>query len=140
MANPGVFPIDPSTPVGQVRLFIGDVTARPLSPTVEGQASFDWFSDAELAQFLVSADGSVQRACGYAILQLATGAALKDGRAIKTDDLSVGASTKGASLLAVAQAFFAEADAADEGDSSGFLIVSPASHYRRPEGSLFPFC
>lgn len=140
MANPGTFPIDPASPVGQVRLFVGDVNAVELSPAVEGQRSFDWFADAELEQFLTAAGGSVQRATGYAIMQLATGAALKDGRAIKTDDLSVGASTKGASLLSIAQAFFAEADSADlAAESSGFLIVSPGAPCRRPEGTLWPF-
>lgn len=135
MTNAGTYPIDPTTAVGQVRLFVGDTNAVELVPPVEGQRSFDWFSDAELEQFLVAGSASVPRATGFAILQLAAGAALKDGRAIKTDDLSVGASTRGASLLAVAKAFFSEADAADASDdASGFLIVSPPRHRGWPEG------
>lgn len=137
MTNLGSYPIDPTSAIGQVRLFVGDTNAVELVPSVDGQRSFDWFSDAELEQFLAAGAGSVPRATGFAIMQLATGAALKDGRAIKTDDLSIGASTRGASLLAVARAFFAEADATDaSGDASGFLIVEPAGSRGWPEGLI----
>lgn len=139
MANPGAFPINSASAVGQVRLFVGDTNASELVPPVDGSRSFDWFSDVALEQFLAAATGSVQRATGYAIMQLATGFAMKDGRPIKTDDLSVGASTRGNTLLGIAQAFFSEADAVDaSADSSAFIIVAPAGSYSRPEATPYP--
>lgn len=123
MANPGVSPIDSSTSVGRVRLMLGDVRSVPLVPAVVGQADYERFGDAELASFLVVGGDSVLRAVGHAVTQLALGAGLS-GVSIKTDDLGIDNSRRGATLLDIAKSYFEQADA-DDLSEDYLAIVSP---------------
>ncbi len=124
MANPGVYPVDPTTQVGQVRLTLGDVTAVDLVPAVTGMADFSWFSDAEIAQFILAASSNTLRAVGIAVMQLATGAGLK-GYTVKSQDLSMDASKRGQTLEVIANSYFAQALAVDEADArDAFSIVA----------------
>lgn len=126
MSNLGVFPLDPASDVGRVRLEIGDVNAEPASPPVEGQAEYDWFGDNEILQFL-SGGESILRACGRAVRQLALGKTLAGGVSIKTDDLSIDAKTRGTSLLSIADSYFADADEEEARADADLFVVVPFS-------------
>lgn len=125
-----------------VRLILGDINAVDLVPPVSGQGNYAWFSDAEISAFVTQSEGNYLRAVGFAILQLATGAAQK-GINVKTDDLSVDASVRGTSLTAIAMDYFAEANRLDTiDDQNVFTIVvptdpSPTSMWDFPFG-FFP--
>lgn len=128
MANRGVVPIDGTTPVGQVRLLLGDTIFAPLVPPRGDEADFTYFSDLDIANALSAGAGSTLRATGYLVQQLALNAA-QSGKSIKASDFSISTTGRGADLLAVAKSYFVEATAADLRDSGGdeesILIVGP---------------
>lgn len=130
--NPGVAPLDPTTPVGQVRLNLGDTEYVPLDPAVEGQGSYNSFSDAAIEAFLTAGRDSVLRATGRAVHQLALFAAMEESRSIKTDDLSIGESKRAHNLRLLAQDWFDRADADDAENSLGLFDVIPFVSERRP--------
>ena len=137
MTNKGVAPIDPTTPVGQVRINLGDIASVPLDPAEEGYADYANYGDAELEAFLASAADSVPRATGMAYLQLAATYAVA-GRSIKTDDLAINTTSRGSDLLAIAQSWLKEAVVQDTAAAASYTdIVSPyaSSDYCAPEGT-----
>ena len=119
---PGVYPIDPSTPVGQVRLNVGDTASVPLNPPVDGQQSYTNFSDAELQSYLTSASDSVPRATAFAFQALARSVA---GASTKTDDLASDPSKWAAIYMESATQWLAEADRQDATDSNSFFQIVP---------------
>lgn len=125
MAGAGVAPLDPTTDVGQARAHIGDTNFTALDPPVDGQGSYEWFSDIEIQAALYSAGGSVARAVGRVLLGVARDLT-SSGRAIKTDDLSIDSRSRGKDLLAIAESWLAQADADDARAAGGFFdLVSP---------------
>ena len=90
--NEGIAPPDPETPIGQVRLLSGDSVYTELDPPVAGMGQYRYWSDAEIASFLTLAGGSIPRAISIAYSQLAS-SYVGQSRSIKTDDLSISAST-----------------------------------------------
>ena len=112
MAFIGVTPLDPTTSIGAVRLNVGDTEAVPLDPDVPGQGSYRYFSDDQIQAFLDVSGSSVARATGTAIRQMAQVAAMTE-RQVSTDDLGLNSKGRGASILAVAQSWFDQADAED---------------------------
>lgn len=123
MQHPGQTPLDFASPIGQLRVEVGDTSFSELEPAVTGQGSYAVWSDNDLAAALARAKGSVTRAAGALTRSLAIQYAA-EGKSIKTDDLAIDVKGRGADLLAVAKAFFAEADAADiSGGNDYFDIV-----------------
>lgn len=123
-----VYPPDATTPVGQARILIGDVT---YTADADDVFSYTYFTDAELATFLTLAGDNVKRAVGTAIKQLAVNAELT-GISIKADDLSIDSRTRGAGLLQISASWIAEADADDANDAQAdFMIVTPARNRQR---------
>lgn len=122
MANIGADPIDSSTPVGQVRLNVGDTNCIPLDPPVDGQADYANFSDAELGALLTTSDGNVLRATAWAWAKLAALAAAK-AVTIKTNDLGYTKERSATELRALADWWKAEADYADEITSDDLLEI-----------------
>lgn len=124
-----VYPPDPTTPVGQTRILIGDMTYTANSDDV---FSYTYFSDLELSTFLALGGSNVYRAAGTAIKQLAINADLS-GISIKAADLSIDNRTRGTNLLAIATSYLAQADEMDKTDASGtFTLVNlPKSGARR---------
>lgn len=116
-------PIDPTTPLGQTRLMVGDVTFDITTGT------YTYFTDAEVNACILLASGSVLRACGYLVLQLANSQTLA-GLSIKADQFSIATTGKGGTLVQVAQQYFAQADVADMNsqaeDADGIAIVQLA--------------
>lgn len=129
MANVGIAPIEEASPVGVLRSLIGDTHSVPLEPPVAGRASFDYFSDAELAAFIAtSARNSVTRAAGMAVRQMATVAAM-EAASIAQVDLRVDTTARATGLFKAADSWFAQADAedraADLAANTHFEVVFP---------------
>ncbi|WP_217181639.1 hypothetical protein [Streptomyces sp. AC495_CC817] len=143
MANPGANPIDASTPVGVLRLTVGDTESQPLEPPVSGLADYAVWSDDALSVALMNAAGNNLRAAGNLYRQLAAVYA-QTGRSIKTDDLQLNTLSRGDSLLKVAQSFLDEAQANENATANDFFQIVPfagrAGRQRcvRPEGTPMP--
>lgn len=123
MANPGVFPLNPTTDVGKVRLVIGDTISVPFDPVQAGLQDYTQFSDAEIEVFLSYGDDSPMRAAGYAYLSLA-GAAAQQAESIKDYDLQVDSRQKAEQLRLQARFYFDQADEIDLAGDEAFQIVA----------------
>ena len=88
MANSGVYPLDPNTDVGRVRLLIGDTISVPFDPVVPGFQDYTLFSDDEITQFLTAGQDNIYRAAGWAYISLA-GAAAQQAESIRDFDLQI---------------------------------------------------
>lgn len=144
MANKGVFPIDPATPAGALRLLVGDTSSIPLDPPEAGFADYAQWSDDALLIALGAQGGNQLRAAGTLYLQLAAESAMT-GRSIKTDDLSLDTRGRGNDLRLIAQWFFDEADGSDNTATNDFFQIVPFAGRRgracvRPEGTPYPRC
>lgn len=121
--NPGVYPLEPETPVGQFRLVYGDTHSTPYTPVEPGFQNYDELSDDEIEAFLSAGGTSINRAIGYYYLSLA-GAAAKSAKQIKDYDLQVDTTKRAADLRAIAQWWFDQADNDDViSAEEGFEIV-----------------
>jgi hypothetical protein len=118
--NPGVYPLDPSTLVGQFRLYYGDTDSEPFNPVQPGIQNYTELSDAEIEMFLAQGGGDVTRAIGHYYWRLA-GEAAKESKSVKDYDLQVDLTKRAAELRAIAQGYFDQADAADAEEA--FFIV-----------------
>lgn len=140
MANRGVAPLDPQTPVGQLRALLRDTSFGPLTPPEAGFGNYAVFSDVDLAVYLAQNPDSLNRAAGEAIRSLALEVAAGE-RSVKTDDLAVDLRGRGKSLMEIAQSFFDDADAAEAASAADFFQVVPFPATRqnvRPEGTPYP--
>lgn len=141
MPNLGAAPLDPETPVGQLRANLGDTGFTELEPPVAGQVDYANFSDAALEAFLAGASGNVARATGAAYMQLAAIYAAA-GKSIKTDDLAHDDRQRGADLFEVAKWWFSHADAAEAAAAAEIFEIAPfagrAKPRSRPEGTPWP--
>lgn len=124
MANDGAYPIDVATPVGQVRLNVGDTEFTELDPADLNVKNYANFSDAELASLLFTADGNVLRATAWAFAKLAALAAASPtgSVSIKTNDLGY-TSKRAADLIELASWWGDQADAQDDMDSDDLLEI-----------------
>ncbi|UOE45986.1 hypothetical protein [Agromyces larvae] len=121
----GLYPLDPNTPVGQLRVNVGD-TGFTLE---DGYANF---SDVELEALLAQSSGNIARATGNAYLRLSAIYAAM-GRSVKTDDLGLDTKGRGGDLLEVAKEWFARAAEADLAEAQGYFDIVPlASHRNTP--------
>ncbi|MFT4260345.1 hypothetical protein [Microbacterium sp.] len=142
MPNIGADPIDAGSPVGQLRLTVGDTESAPLDPPVAGQADYAIWSDDALQVALVNANDNQLRAAGLLFRQLAAEYA-QTGQSITTDDLRIDTKGRGENLLKVAQSFLDEARANDNAAAEDFFQIVPfagRSHSRcvRPEATPYP--
>lgn len=122
MSNPGVYPLDPSTPVGQFRVAYPDKNSVPLDPPVVGQQDYEKFSDLDIEGFLALGGSSILRAIGYALLQKASAAA-EESSVVKDYDLSIDLTKKAADLREQAAEYFALADQQDSAGEDAFTVV-----------------
>jgi len=119
-----VNPLDPETPVGQVRLLISDSQLRkdPLNPTAAGEY---YFSDAFISGFITLNSGNVFHAAADAITALATNDALVSKK-IRKENLQTDGPAVANALRLLAQDLRARGnrvqDTADAVDGT-FLIV-----------------
>lgn len=136
--NPGEFPLDPTTKVGQFRLVYGDTESTPYSPVEPGFQNYTELSDAEIEAFLATGLDSINRAIGYYYLSLA-GAAAKLSKSVKDYDLTVDTTKRAADFRAIAQWWFDQADNDDViSAEEGFELVptGTSSGAFIPEGTI----
>lgn len=118
--NPGQWPVDLSSEVGQFRALVGDLNATPYDPVEPGYRSFEKFSDAEIEGYIAAGGGSIPRGIGFSYLYLAGQAAL-ESQSVKDYDLQIDNTKRAADLRAIAQMWFGRAD--DDDDSAGLNDV-----------------
>lgn len=109
MPNPGNTTIDPTSPLGQVRLNLGDTVSSPLTPDVPGQGDFRFFSDLEIQAFLSQGGNNPLMATGFAYLSWARDAA-KLAILGKTDDLQFDTTARAKEFRLLAEEFFSRAN------------------------------
>lgn len=135
--NPGVYPLVPSTPVGQWRLASGDTQSTPYNPVQAGFQDYTYASDAEILQFLALADDSVQGAIGYWYLQL-SGAAAREARTVADYDLRISTEKRAADLRATAEFWLSQAGIAGGGEAFEVAPVGEREDCWPPELAPFP--
>lgn len=144
MVNRGIAPFDPTSPVGQFRVYYGDVMYTALDPVEAGYGDYTELSDAEIESFLASSNGSVYRAIGnyFAIL---AGNAAKVSQSVKDYDLSIDDSKRPAALWDAAKMWWSRAD--DEDTVAGgsdifeiFSMVAPRGACCAPEAAPNAYC
>jgi len=123
--NPGVAPLDKTTPTGQVRLNTGDTEYVRLEAPIAGLSSFAYFSDDTIEAFLLAGRGSVTRATGLAYRQMAAGAALV-GALNKTHDEVNDNRQRASDLMALSQSWLSMANDEDA-IASDFIYATPTS-------------
>ena len=136
--NPGLYPLEPDTPVGLFRLTYGDVYSEPYERVVSGIQNYKELSDADIEAFLAqSTNESIPRAIGLYVLSLATRAAL-EAKTVKDYDLQLDNTKRSGELRAAAQLWFDRADAEDIEAGLGdiFEIYGPGCDGWIPEGTL----
>jgi hypothetical protein len=144
VANRGVADVDFTTPVGEVRLLIGDTDVKDGSQdATDGTGEFVFFGDTEIQAFIRLHGGSRQAAA--AILRaIAASTALKLKK-WSSADLAVDGPAIANSLLKAADALEAGANADIAAASADFTKVVPvgghskAADLARADGALWPF-
>lgn len=137
----GRYPIEPETPVGQVRLIVGDIriTNDPCPPGSMGH--YEMFSDDQIRAFLEAADGSVDLAVAYAYLNLA-GRAASESETVKDYDLTVDLTKKATDYRNLAEIWFDRARHGDDLEAEDAFEIVPTgrtSGRTRPELSAWSF-
>lgn len=125
--NPGVIPVDATTPVGSLRYAIGDTAYELYTPDVPPYANFAAFSDAELEALLVMGGGIPANAIGYAYLKLA-GQAAGQAVAWASDDLRLSLEKTPTELRLIAAMWFEQGEAATLAAEDHFDIVPTGGH------------
>lgn len=110
--NPGAYPLDPESSVGQFRILYGDMDSVPYDPVEPGFQNYEELSDAEIVGYLALGNDSPSRGIGFYYLRL-SGDAAKRSKSVKDYDLQVDLSKRAADLRATAQMWFDTADADD---------------------------
>lgn len=110
--NPGEWPVDLVSPVGQFRALTGDLNSVPYSPAEPGFQNFEKFSDAEIEGYLTQGGGSVARAIGFSYLYLAGQAAIAS-KEVKDYDLLLNTTKRATDLTNIAKIWFGQADGED---------------------------
>lgn len=134
--NPGVYPFEPETPVGEFRILYGDTVSQPYDPPEEGFQNYGHLSDVEIETYIKQGGGSVLRGIGFYNLALSSQAALHD-KTVKDYDLHVTVSRAEKLRLAAAD-WFKRADEEDAGAGTGdiFDYYMPSGPDFIGEGSL----
>lgn len=116
--NQGAAPVDLSTPVGQVRLLIGDTDPTPgTEQALDGTGTYTFFSDAEITAYLAML-GTPRKAAAQILRAIAASTALKLKKWSSADLMVDGP--------AIATALLKAADALDTGDAAALAVESQA--------------
>lgn len=113
----GLFPPDPSTELGRLRILLGDVS---YTEGEGGQGEYAVFGDSELVAFLEEGNQKPLRAAAIATRRLALEYSAA-GQSIRTDDIAIDLRSRGANLIEVAKSFQDEADNQD-----AYLGIGPS--------------
>ncbi|NUO97489.1 MAG: hypothetical protein HOW59_06120 [Nonomuraea sp.] len=116
--------VDYSTPEGQVRLLIADVSTDTAKRVL---------TDAQITGFLALNSGDIRRAAAAALDTIATSEVLVS-KVIRTQDLATDGAKVADALHRQAQALRDQADAADDAADDGFFdVVDTLPVTNRPE-------
>lgn len=107
--NPGVYPIDPATPVGEFRLLSGESTSEPYDPVEPGFQNYENLSDAEITALIKQGRGSIARGIGFYYLTLA-GLAASESKSVQDYDLKLDITKRSGDLRAIADFWLNKAD------------------------------
>lgn len=127
MSTAGQFPINPESPVGQLRYLLGDTNATASATAPAGQKNFAVWSDDQIIASLAIADGNVLRAAGQLVTQLALFHAQQGQYSVKADDLGLTVGVRGGDLTAIAQSFYKEALDRQSASEDFFVVAPPRS-------------
>ena len=119
--------IDYSSPVGQVRLLITDLSEVPAEQL---------FSDVQLEAFLAMRGDNVNRAAAKALVVMAASEVMVS-KVIRTQDRSTDGAKVSAELRALAQTYESEADGADAAAAGSFFEVVPLYAPAKPGGTEY---
>lgn len=136
--NPGAYPVDLTSKVGQFRALTGDLNSTPYDPVEPGFQNFVKFSDAEIEGYLTQGGGSVARAIGYSYLYLA-GQAAMESSSIADYDLKIDKTKRATDLTNIAKLWFGQADGEDViSGEEAFEIVPTGTQSGAfiPEGTI----
>lgn len=126
--NLGVYPYSPSTPVGLVRLLLGDTDPKQVEQGATGE--YVWYSDAEL-EALVGIYGT-PKATAIATLRMIAVSQAMLLRKWSSSQLSVDGPALAKTLLDAADALEKSSGAADAAlAADAFKIVPTGGHYPR---------
>lgn len=122
MSNPGKHPIDAESPIGKLRLAVGDTSYTALTPPVAGQVDYANFSDAELQELVDLAGENRYRAAAMAWAKLAAIAAASSV-SIKTNDLGYSRDRTASELRELAKFWAKLATEQDEGNADESIEI-----------------
>lgn len=134
--NPGAWPLDPETPVGQFRLLYNLTAHEDYVPVEPGIVDFAELSDLQIEAYLAAGGGNVNRGIGYYVLAQSSHAA-RQAKSVKDYDLAVDLRSLAKELDAAAQSWFDRADREDmvDGENDIFEVFGPEPEII-PEGTL----
>lgn len=142
--NEGAVPVDFDTPVGEVRLLIGDTDPVPGSEdATTGMGAYVFYSDVEIGVFIRSAGGARPAAAGI-LRAIAASTALKLKKWTSAD-LAVDGPAIADSLLRAAAAIDAGTAAVNAPTDQAFAAkvpvggVSGAASIAALDGALWPY-
>lgn len=130
-ANLGTYPVDVTTPVGLVRLLIGDTDTAVIRTGQDGEklGEFTWYSDSEIAA-LVSVHGSPKSTAVFILRLIALNTAMLLKRFTSSDLASDGPAIAD-TLLKAADAIEKANNSAAAEEAASFFSISTTGH--RPE-------
>ncbi|ACY35912.1 hypothetical protein CMP1-16 [Clavibacter phage CMP1] len=130
-ANLGAYPVDVKTPVGLVRLLIGDTDTAVIRTSPEGtqQGEFTWYSDEEI-DALIGAHGGPKPTAVFILRLIAVNTAMLLKRFTSSDLASDGPAIAD-TLLKAADAIEKANNSAAAAEAASFFSITPTGH--RPE-------
>lgn len=132
--NEGVWPVDPSTEVGWLRISINDMTHTPEHES--GTVYFQWFSDAALQTIidLYPDDRAMQIGTAYQRIGMALA---QTGQRVRVDDIEIDTRSQAETYFSMARQWFEVAGSASSAEA--FQIVPTGVQATvRPEGTPYP--
>lgn len=130
--NEGQSPPDFQTPVGRVRLLLGDTDPRPIlddeGNAIPGRGTYMWYSDDEMASLLEIHGQKVRLVAAGVLRGIAASQAMRLKR-WSSADLSVNGPAVSDALLKAAAALVDEQRAEDEADAGDFFVMAPVGGY-----------
>jgi len=130
-ANLGAYPVDVKTPVGLVRLLIGDTDTAVIVKANDGsdRGQFAWYSDDEIAA-LVEVNGGPKPTAVYILRLIAVNQAMLLKK-FTSSDLAVDGPGISDTLLKAADAIEKAHNGAEAATAASFFTITPTGH--RPE-------
>ena len=113
--NPGIAPVDGSTPVGAFRNSTGNTIYEEYDPVETGYGNYTALSDGEIEQYLAMASDSNLGAIGYWYMAL-SGQAARESASVADYDLKLDLTKRAADLRATAEWYFGLAGIPLSGD------------------------